>query len=77
VQDPDRVGFNIAAVFKVLTELEMLQAPALPYSLPPQYDNLPRLTGRATAQFTLKCALLAARPSPPPRVHHIHEHLDS
>jgi len=53
-RDPDRVGFNIAAVFKVLTELEMLQAPALPYSLPPQYDNLPRLTGRATAQFTLK-----------------------
>ena len=48
------MGFNIAAVFKILTELEMLQTPALPYSLPPQYDNLPRLTGRATVQFTLQ-----------------------
>jgi hypothetical protein len=70
VQDPDRVGFNIAAVFKVLSELQMLQAPALPYTLPPQYDNLPRLTGRATAQFTLMYALLTARPSPPPCATH-------
>lgn len=55
-RDPDRVGFRVADVLKTLSALETLQAPGLPYSLPAQYRDLPKLTGRATVEFDLKKA---------------------
>eukprot|EP00240_Pyramimonas_obovata_P002333 CAMPEP_0118946040 /NCGR_PEP_ID=MMETSP1169-20130426/43479_1 /TAXON_ID=36882 /ORGANISM="Pyramimonas obovata, Strain CCMP722" /LENGTH=445 /DNA_ID=CAMNT_0006891919 /DNA_START=1 /DNA_END=1338 /DNA_ORIENTATION=+ len=55
-RDPDRVGFRVADVLKSLSALEMLQAPGLPYSLPAQYADLPKLTGRATVEFDIQKA---------------------
>mmetsp|Transcript_24835 Transcript_24835/g.41499 ORF Transcript_24835/g.41499 Transcript_24835/m.41499 type:complete len:455 (+) Transcript_24835:121-1485(+) len=52
-RDPDRVSFKIADVLKTLSALELLEAPGLPYLLPPQYQSFPRLTGRATVEFDL------------------------
>lgn len=53
-RDPDRVSFATARTLSALSALEVLQAPGLPFNLPPKYSDLPRLTGRATVEFSIK-----------------------
>lgn len=53
-QQPDAVSIRVAAVLKGVSELELLQAPGLPYILPKEYSNLPRLTGRAVVELKVE-----------------------
>lgn len=39
------MSFRVADVLKDVGELEVLQAPGLPYVIPRDYANLPHLTG--------------------------------
>ena len=36
------------------SRLRVLQAPGLPFDVPKRYDSLPRLTGRATVDLTVR-----------------------
>lgn len=40
-----QVSFRVADVLRDVAELELLQAPGLPYIIPRDYVNLPHLTG--------------------------------
>lgn len=42
---PLQVSFRVADVLRDVAELELLQAPGLPYIIPRDYVNLPHLTG--------------------------------
>ncbi|XP_050218334.1 peptidyl-prolyl cis-trans isomerase CYP37, chloroplastic isoform X1 [Mercurialis annua] len=55
-QDPDRVSVGLASSLDTIAELELLQAPGLQFLLPAQYLKYPRLTGRATVEFTVEKA---------------------
>jgi cyclophilin family peptidyl-prolyl cis-trans isomerase len=55
-QQPDAVSTRVAAVLRSVADLEILQAPGLPYSIPKEYAALPRLTGRALVRLTLEHA---------------------
>ncbi|GAQ83308.1 cyclophilin-like peptidyl-prolyl cis-trans isomerase family protein [Klebsormidium nitens] len=52
-QDADVASVRIQAVLNNLAQLELLQAPALPFTVPAQYSNLPRLNGRATVALEI------------------------
>lgn len=52
-QDPDRVSIRLTNVLETVGNLELLQAPGLPFLVSSQFENLPRLTGRATAAFEI------------------------
>ncbi|KAH7297844.1 hypothetical protein KP509_25G015100 [Ceratopteris richardii] len=53
-KDPDKISIRLQSSLDTIAALELLQAPALPYLLPNDYQELPRLTGRATVEFILK-----------------------
>ncbi|KAF5730637.1 peptidyl-prolyl cis-trans isomerase CYP37 chloroplastic [Tripterygium wilfordii] len=53
-QDPDKVSVGLASSLDTVAELDLLQAPGLSFLLPEQYLNYPRLTGRATVEFTIE-----------------------
>ncbi|XP_002960870.2 peptidyl-prolyl cis-trans isomerase CYP37, chloroplastic isoform X2 [Selaginella moellendorffii] len=53
-QDADKVSIRLASSLDVIAQIELLQAPALPYLLPAQYQQLPRLTGRALVEMVVK-----------------------
>eukprot|EP00894_Picocystis_sp_ML_P000986 jgi/Pico_ML_1/51503/g2526.t1 len=53
-RDPDRTSMAVANVLGTVAEIEILQAPGLPYTLPAQYAEYPRLTGRATVRLTVE-----------------------
>ncbi|KAJ4813405.1 Cyclophilin-like peptidyl-prolyl cis-trans isomerase family protein [Rhynchospora pubera] len=53
-QDPDKVSISLASSLDTIADLELLQAPGLSFLLPQQYLNFPRLTGRATVEFTIE-----------------------
>ena len=55
-KDPDRTSTAVANVLGTVAEIEILQAPGLPYTLPAQYSEYPRLTGRATVRFSVEKA---------------------
>lgn len=55
-KDPDRTSTAVANVLGTVAEIEILQAPGLPYTLPAQYSEYPRLTGRATVRFLVEKA---------------------
>lgn len=54
IQDPSKVSFRVADVLKDVAELELLQAPGLPYIIPREYASLPHLTGRAVVEITVE-----------------------
>ncbi len=44
-KDPDRTSLRVASLLRQVADLELLQAPGLPYRVPQQYRDLPRLIG--------------------------------
>jgi len=50
-QDSDRTATYLSRALQGTSELEMLQCPKLPYTIPPIYSKLPRLQGRATLRM--------------------------
>nr|ATB19822.1 cyclophilin-like peptidyl-prolyl cis-trans isomerase family protein [Juniperus procera] len=55
-KDPDKVSKNLSSSLETIAQLELLQVPDLPYLLPQQYQDFPRLTGRALVEFTVEKA---------------------
>lgn len=55
-KDPDRTSIRAANALTLVAELELLQAPGLPYPVPAQYGALPRLTGRAVVELVVEKA---------------------
>ncbi|GBG61289.1 hypothetical protein CBR_g19822 [Chara braunii] len=55
-KDPDRISVLLASALDDLAQLKLLQAPGLPFLLPAQYQDLPRLTGRATVEMKIRRA---------------------
>eukprot|EP00271_Cylindrocystis_brebissonii_P010636 TRINITY_DN26897_c0_g1_i1.p1 TRINITY_DN26897_c0_g1~~TRINITY_DN26897_c0_g1_i1.p1 ORF type:complete len:492 (+),score=95.63 TRINITY_DN26897_c0_g1_i1:168-1643(+) len=53
LRDSDKIADRLVATLDTIGELEALQAPGLPYLISAQFNDLPRLTGRAVAEFTL------------------------
>lgn len=53
-QQPDAVSIRVANVLAAVAELELLQAPGLPFRVPSAYQALPRLTGRAVVEFVVE-----------------------
>lgn len=53
-KDPDKISLRLASSLDTIAQLELLQAPGLPYLVPNEYQKYPRLTGRATVEFTVK-----------------------
>ncbi|GAB4820888.1 hypothetical protein N2152v2_007934 [Parachlorella kessleri] len=52
-KDPDRTSLRVASLLRQVADLELLQAPGLPYRVPQQYRDLPRLIGRATVELVI------------------------
>ena len=46
-RDADKTAVRVNRVLNSVAELELLQAPGLPYSIPKEFNNRPRLTGQA------------------------------
>ncbi len=44
-KDADAISIAVANTLDAVEQLELLQAPGLPYSVPAAYGGLPRLTG--------------------------------
>ena len=44
-RDADRTSSRVAKVLRKVSDLELIQAPNLPYTLPREYRSLPHLTG--------------------------------
>jgi hypothetical protein len=53
-QQPDGVALRVADSLRVVAELELVQAPGLPFLIPKEYRSLPRLAGRAEVEVTLE-----------------------
>ncbi|GFR50671.1 hypothetical protein Agub_g12923 [Astrephomene gubernaculifera] len=52
-QQSDAVSLRVAEALEAVSELELLQAPGLPYVIPKEYRSLPRLVGRAVVEMTV------------------------
>lgn len=53
-QDVERFDRGVAMALDATSRLRVLQAPGLPFDLPRRYDALPRLTGRAVVDLTVR-----------------------
>ncbi|MCO5553246.1 hypothetical protein L7F22_006767 [Adiantum nelumboides] len=53
-KDPDKISLRLVSSLETVAQLELLQAPGLPYLVPNDYQRYPRLTGRATVEFTVR-----------------------
>lgn len=53
-KDPDKVSIRLASSLDTIAELEVMQATGLAFLVPSQYQEYPRLTGRAVAELTLE-----------------------
>eukprot|EP00746_Dinoflagellata_sp_MGD_P067808 gnl/MRDRNA2_/MRDRNA2_28000_c0_seq2.p1 gnl/MRDRNA2_/MRDRNA2_28000_c0~~gnl/MRDRNA2_/MRDRNA2_28000_c0_seq2.p1 ORF type:complete len:497 (-),score=87.17 gnl/MRDRNA2_/MRDRNA2_28000_c0_seq2:117-1607(-) len=53
-RDADRVAIKIANSLELINDVQVLQAPALPYKIPEKFNAIPRLTGRATAEALIE-----------------------
>ncbi|KAG2428968.1 hypothetical protein HXX76_011212 [Chlamydomonas incerta] len=53
-QQPDGVALRVSDALRAVAELELLQAPGLPFLIPKEYASLPRLVGRAVVELTLE-----------------------
>ena len=55
-QDTERFDRGVAMALDATSRLKVYQAPGLPFDVPRKYDTLPRLTGRATVDLTIRKA---------------------
>ena len=46
-RDADKISGRVSRVLTKVAQLELLQAPGLPFSIPKEFESLPRLTGAA------------------------------
>uniref|UniRef100_A0A7S0SIZ5 PPIase cyclophilin-type domain-containing protein n=1 Tax=Mantoniella antarctica TaxID=81844 RepID=A0A7S0SIZ5_9CHLO len=53
-QDVERFDRGLAMALDATSRLRVLQAPGLPFDVPRRYVDLPRLTGRATVDLTVR-----------------------
>lgn len=53
-QDVERFDRGVAMALDATSRLRVLQAPGLPFDLPRRYEPLPRLTGRAAVDLTVR-----------------------
>ncbi|KAF5829595.1 cyclophilin-type peptidyl-prolyl cis-trans isomerase [Dunaliella salina] len=53
-QQPDFVGVRANAALQLTARLELLQSPGLPFVIPKEYANLPRLAGRSVVEFQVE-----------------------
>ncbi|KAK1260195.1 hypothetical protein QJS04_geneDACA022526 [Acorus gramineus] len=53
-KDADKISVGLSSSLDRLAELELLQAPGLPFLLPEQYVTYPRLTGRGIVELTIE-----------------------
>ncbi|CAM6034477.1 unnamed protein product [Sphagnum compactum] len=53
-KDADKVSIRLASSLDTLSQLELAQATGLAFLVPTPYQQYPRLTGRATAEFTVE-----------------------
>ncbi|KAK1284241.1 hypothetical protein QJS10_CPB21g00701 [Acorus calamus] len=53
-KDADKISVGLSSSLDRLAELELLQAPGLPFLLPKQYVTYPRLTGRGIVELTIE-----------------------
>ena len=53
-QDVERFDRGVAMALDAVSRLRVLQVPGLPFDLPRRYDALPRLTGRAVVDLTVR-----------------------
>lgn len=52
-RDQEKVSLRVAETLKSVADLELMQAPGLPFIIPKEYSTLPRLTGEG-ARLCLK-----------------------
>ena len=57
-RDPDKVSGRAAKALRGVSDLELLQAPGLPFTLPREYRGLPHLIGAPALHLTLGVAAL-------------------
>ncbi len=50
-KDRDQIGLTREELLQTITELEELMVQGFPFSVPPEYANLPQLLGRATVEM--------------------------
>jgi len=55
-QDVERFDRGVAMALDATSRLKVFQAPGLPFDVPRKFQNLPRLTGRATVELVIKKA---------------------
>lgn len=53
-QQSDFVGVRANAALQLTARLELLQSPGLPFVIPKEYTNLPRLAGRSVVEFQVE-----------------------
>ncbi|KAJ7531200.1 hypothetical protein O6H91_14G036100 [Diphasiastrum complanatum] len=53
-KDPDKISMKLASSLDTVARLELLQATGLPFLLPADYQQYPRLTGRATIELIVE-----------------------
>ncbi|CAD7699142.1 unnamed protein product [Ostreobium quekettii] len=53
-QDQDRLSLGVNQALALVADLKLLQAPGVPFIIPKEFDNLSRLTGRATVELTVR-----------------------
>lgn len=54
IKDSDRTSIRVANALERVGNLELLQTPGLPYSIPGKYQSMPRLTGRAVVELVIQ-----------------------
>ncbi len=54
-RDPDKVSIRTAATLENVAALELIEAPGLVFSVPSQYQGLPRLTGNSRPSPAEEC----------------------
>lgn len=53
-KDPDKVSVRLASSLDTIAQLEVMQATGLAFLLPSQYQEYPKLTGRAMAELVVE-----------------------
>jgi len=54
LKDADRTSIRASNALERISDLELLQSPGLPYPIAKQYLSMPRLTGRALVELTIR-----------------------
>lgn len=54
LKDADRTSIRVSNALERIADLELLQTPGLPYPIAKQYLSMPRLTGRAVVELSIR-----------------------